>query len=195
MWTRFLSLMVLLAFGAGCGLHAQTYVMTKPRVGIEKGTGNAGYLTGTPVYVEPQEKTRKVYVLEITKAVPESEVKKVEQAIASVPKVNTAVDIPAAPQAAPVPVAETVHNRIVIPPIEETPTVPAPAKVTNQQVLPGPTKAITYTVRKDDTLQKIAKKYYGTYSAWLKIYNANKEKIKNPNFLRPGTEITIPVAK
>ena len=49
-----------------------------------------------------------------------------------------------------------------------------------------------YTVMKDDTLQKISKKVYGSHGKWTKIYDANKDKIKNPNFVKPGTVITIP---
>lgn len=195
MLTRFLGMMVVVALAAGCGLKAQTYVMTKPRVGIEKGSGNAGYITGTPVYVEPVKKTRQVYVLEITKAIPESEAKKIEEETATT--TQTAVEIPAAPTPAPPAPAPSEHgsNKIVIPKIDDEPA-PAPAVVPAEKKAPvGPTEAITYTVQKDDTLQKIAKKYYGTYSAWLKIYNANKEKIKNPNVVRPGTVLTLPAAK
>jgi nucleoid-associated protein YgaU len=49
-----------------------------------------------------------------------------------------------------------------------------------------------YTVQKDDTLQKIAKKFYNSYSKWPKIYDANKDKIKDPNFLKPGKILVIP---
>ena len=188
---KFLSVIVLLVFASGCGLRAQTYVMTKPRVGIEKGQGNAGYLSGTPVYVEPERKTRRVYVLELTKPIPEKEVKKIEQEIASAPKVNPAISV-TTPSSAPAAPSVDHPNRIVIPPIEDTSTAPSSSAVLE---LTGPKEAVTYTVQKDDTLQKIAKKYYGSYGAWLKIYNANKEKIKNPNLLKSGTVITIPAAK
>ena len=54
---------------------------------------------------------------------------------------------------------------------------------------------VTYTdykVEKDDTLQKISKKFYGTYRKWKKIYNANEDKIKDPNKIKPGIVIKIP---
>jgi nucleoid-associated protein YgaU len=193
MLTRFLGLIVLLALSTGCGLRAQTYVMDKPRVGIEKGSGNAGYLSGTPVFVEPEKRTRKVYVLEITKAIPESEAKKIEQETSMV--TQTAVEIPAAaPAASASAPSEHGSNKIVIPKIEEE-SASSATPMTAEKAIEGPKGTTTYTVQKDDTLQKIAKKYYGTYSAWLKIYNANKEKIKNPNFVRPGTVLTLPAAK
>ena len=59
----------------------------------------------------------------------------------------------------------------------------------------GNIQAQTYTVQKDDTLQKISKKIFGTYSKWYKIYKANKDKIKDPNVLQPGTVLTIPALK
>jgi nucleoid-associated protein YgaU len=50
-----------------------------------------------------------------------------------------------------------------------------------------------YTVEKDDTLQKISKKFYGSYSKWTIIYDANRDVIKDPNFLKPGKVLKIPV--
>lgn len=50
-----------------------------------------------------------------------------------------------------------------------------------------------YVVQKDDTLQKIAKKFYGSYSQWTKIYDANRDVIKDPNFLKQGVALKIPV--
>ncbi|MBF0388398.1 MAG: LysM peptidoglycan-binding domain-containing protein [Candidatus Omnitrophica bacterium] len=52
-----------------------------------------------------------------------------------------------------------------------------------------------YKVEKDDTLQKISKKLYGSFSKWTKIYDANKELIKDPNFLKPGITLKIPSAE
>ncbi|MBF0330577.1 MAG: LysM peptidoglycan-binding domain-containing protein [Candidatus Omnitrophica bacterium] len=49
-----------------------------------------------------------------------------------------------------------------------------------------------YVVEKDDTLQKISKKVYGTYSKWTKIYDANRDVLKDPNFLKSGVKIKIP---
>ncbi len=50
-----------------------------------------------------------------------------------------------------------------------------------------------YVVEKDDTLQKISKKVYGSYSKWTKIYDANRDIIKDPNFLKSGVTLKIPV--
>lgn len=50
----------------------------------------------------------------------------------------------------------------------------------------------TYTVKKGDCLWKIAKKYYGNGNQYMKIYNANKNKIKKPSLIYPGQVFVIP---
>lgn len=52
----------------------------------------------------------------------------------------------------------------------------------------------TYTVKSGDCLWNIAKKYYGNGSKYTVIYNANKDKISNPNLIYPGQVLTIPAA-
>lgn len=51
-----------------------------------------------------------------------------------------------------------------------------------------------YTVAKNDTLQKISNKFYGTTKKWVKIYNANKNVLRGPNKLYPGQVLNIPSA-
>lgn len=50
----------------------------------------------------------------------------------------------------------------------------------------------TYTVKSGDCLWTIAKKYYGNGAQYTKIYNANKDKIKNPNLIYAGQVLIIP---
>ncbi len=52
----------------------------------------------------------------------------------------------------------------------------------------------TYTVLPSDTLTKIARKVYGADQGRRQtdIYNANREKLSNPNQLRAGTVLKIP---
>ena len=50
----------------------------------------------------------------------------------------------------------------------------------------------TYTVKSGDCLWNIAKKYYGNGARYSDIYNANKDKISNPNLIYPGQVLTIP---
>lgn len=65
-------------------------------------------------------------------------------------------------------------------PARPAPTAPAPA-----------TTSRTYTVKRGDCLWNIAKKYYGNGSKYTTIYNANRDKIKNPNLIYPGQVLTI----
>src|SRR5262245_55957691 len=50
----------------------------------------------------------------------------------------------------------------------------------------------TYTVVAGDTLSKIAKKFYGNANSWNKIFQANKDQIRNPDLIRPGQVLRIP---
>jgi nucleoid-associated protein YgaU len=52
----------------------------------------------------------------------------------------------------------------------------------------------TYTVVAGDTLSKIAKREYGDAAKWHRIYDANKDTIKNPDLIYPGQTFKIPDA-
>ncbi|HVF39544.1 MAG TPA: LysM peptidoglycan-binding domain-containing protein [Gemmatimonadaceae bacterium] len=52
----------------------------------------------------------------------------------------------------------------------------------------------TYTVKSGDSLSKIAKRIYGDANEWHRIYEANRDKIKDPDLIHPGQEFTIPGA-
>ena len=52
----------------------------------------------------------------------------------------------------------------------------------------------TYPVKSGDSLSKIAKHLYGDAKKWRKIYEANTDKIKNPDLIHPGQVFTIPPA-
>lgn len=52
---------------------------------------------------------------------------------------------------------------------------------------------VTYTVKRNDNLSKIAKKYFGTQTEWESIYEANKEQIKSFNLIYVGQELVIPL--
>lgn len=49
-----------------------------------------------------------------------------------------------------------------------------------------------HTVVAGDTLSAIAKKYYGKAGEYMKIFEANKDKLKNPDQIKPGQELVIP---
>ena len=47
----------------------------------------------------------------------------------------------------------------------------------------------TYTVQSGDTLSKIGSKY-GV--SWQKVFEANRDKLSDPDKIHPGQELTIP---
>ena len=60
----------------------------------------------------------------------------------------------------------------------------------------GPTAAAspmnTYVVVKGDSLSRIAQRAYGDGGKWRKIYEANKDVIKDPDLIYPGQSLRIP---
>lgn len=49
-----------------------------------------------------------------------------------------------------------------------------------------------YTVKKGDSLSKIAKAYYGNAMKYPVIFEANREVIKDPDLIYPGQVLRIP---
>ena len=52
----------------------------------------------------------------------------------------------------------------------------------------------TYTVVKGDSLSKIAKREYGDANKWRRIYEANRDLIKDPDLIYPGQLLNVPEA-
>jgi nucleoid-associated protein YgaU len=50
-----------------------------------------------------------------------------------------------------------------------------------------------YVIKSGDTLSAIAAKYYGKGSLYPRIFEANREVIKNPDLIYPGQKIRIPL--
>lgn len=50
----------------------------------------------------------------------------------------------------------------------------------------------TYVVQSGDTLSKIAQRYYGDASLYNKIFDANRDVLKDPNKIQPGQKLRIP---
>ena len=49
-----------------------------------------------------------------------------------------------------------------------------------------------YEVKKGDSLSKIAKQYYGDPMLYPRIFEANKDILKDPNKIKPGQKLRIP---
>jgi nucleoid-associated protein YgaU len=49
-----------------------------------------------------------------------------------------------------------------------------------------------YTIKAGDTLSKLAGEFYGATAKWKKIYEANTQTIKNPDYIYIGQKILIP---
>jgi len=56
---------------------------------------------------------------------------------------------------------------------------------------PAP-EATFYTVKRGDSLSKIAKKMYGDAKLYKKIFEANQPMLKDPNMIYPGQSLRIP---
>jgi nucleoid-associated protein YgaU len=49
-----------------------------------------------------------------------------------------------------------------------------------------------YTVKPGDTLSRLAEQFYHAPNKWEKIYEANRDVLKNPNYIYVGMKLVIP---
>lgn len=154
------------------GCLTRNYVVEKPRTDLEISQGsNRGYLEGSPSEpVEPNRfgETRKVSVLEVELGPHERK-----------PWTRAHTSKPQATQ-----------------PAQES----APAQTVQEPVAAQEPRALKeayqeYVVQKDDTLQKISQKFYGTTKKWSILYQENKETLKSPDKVYPGLKLKIPQAQ
>ena len=66
--------------------------------------------------------------------------------------------------------------------------VPPPAKEEEPEE-----KSEIYEIVSGDTLGKIAERYYGKPSEYMRIFEANREIIEDPDRIYPGQKIRIPL--
>lgn len=50
----------------------------------------------------------------------------------------------------------------------------------------------SYTVKSGDTLSKISKELYGDSNEYMRIFYANRDKLKDPDKIQVGQELNIP---
>lgn len=169
-------------FLSGC--IVRTYTIQKPRQDISI-KGNRGYLLGTPKEPpkEPK-KTRTLRVIDIELGEPLPE----ELEIPSQEKEPLPEELKSTSSEKGVLEKEIYQE-------EANQEVSPEEKVSEEKVTPqqlGSPQYTTYTIQKNDTLQKISKKFYGTTKKWKKIYQENKDVIKDPDKIYPGLVIKIP---
>lgn len=56
----------------------------------------------------------------------------------------------------------------------------------------GSTRGRTYTVQPGDSLSKISKEVYGNANQYMRIFEANKDKLSDPDKIKAGMELLIP---
>lgn len=49
-----------------------------------------------------------------------------------------------------------------------------------------------YTVQAGDTLSKLARQFYGDASQYMRIFEANRDQLNDPNMIKVGQVLTIP---
>jgi len=67
-------------------------------------------------------------------------------------------------------------------------------KIDGLQTPPVREKVEYYIIKKGDTLSGIAKQFYGKANDYPKIFEANREVIRDANLIFPGQKIRIPLA-
>ncbi len=172
----FLSLFIFVT-GCASGVSVRSYSEDRPRVDQDI-QGNAGHMFGSSdsnAASISQKTTRKMYVLEVSKPAPDetSTGKDMSSQEASYTGSQRSVSDNETS-------SDSTHSLQKLDMDADTPLEQKSGSV------------IEYKVEKDDTLQKISKKFYDSYAKWPKIYEANKEKIADPNHIKPGITIVIP---
>jgi nucleoid-associated protein YgaU len=74
-------------------------------------------------------------------------------------------------------------------------TIPTWSKdvVADIQARPGAAAAAqTYTVKAGDTLSKIAEHSLGNANAYMRIFEANRDQLNDPDEIKPGQVLKIP---
>ncbi|MGJ0514710.1 MAG: YidB family protein [Methylomicrobium sp.] len=74
---------------------------------------------------------------------------------------------------------------------EQPTTAPGVAAVSESAASAAPASQ-TYTVVSGDTLSRIAKQFYNDANQWQRIFEANRDILKNPDRISPGQNLRIP---
>jgi nucleoid-associated protein YgaU len=72
-----------------------------------------------------------------------------------------------------------------------TGTVSEPSAESQPELEAAPSQE-TYVVQAGDSLSAIAQRFYGDANAYMRIFDANRDKLDNPDMIHPGQELVIP---
>ncbi len=67
-----------------------------------------------------------------------------------------------------------------------------PATMTAGASVSGGQNQRRYTVKSGDSLSKISREFYGDANQYMKIFEANRNVLQDPNRIQPGQELVIP---
>ncbi len=70
--------------------------------------------------------------------------------------------------------------------VSQTATMTAGASVSGGQ------NQRRYIVKSGDTLSRISRQFYGDASQYKKIFDANRDVLRDPNTIKPGQDLVIP---
>jgi nucleoid-associated protein YgaU len=68
----------------------------------------------------------------------------------------------------------------------------APRTQTAGASIGGGQSSRRYTVQAGDTLSKISRQFYGDAGSYMRIFEANRDKLSDPDKIRAGQELVIP---
>ncbi|MFA5008805.1 MAG: LysM peptidoglycan-binding domain-containing protein [Candidatus Omnitrophota bacterium] len=156
-------LLVLLGIVFLGGCLSRTYTVEQPRTNLEV-HGNQGYLFGTPKESPKPNKFGETRKISVLELELGAHPRKKAKKVEVKPEVEAIIE-------------EVAEEE---PMVEEAPAV----SEKNYE---------SYTVQKNDTLQKISEKFYGTTKKWKMIYDENRDVLKSPDRVYPGKTIRIPV--
>jgi nucleoid-associated protein YgaU len=188
------AVMFLLSLTAGC-LSVRT--VEKERVDLEV-EGNEGYLLGGPKQqaYQPKEKTRKILQVDVDFSefqsygppeeteeikIEETEIIIPEREMSEIEEENKGY-------------MQTKPKEVALKEEPESLFKEGYAVSEEEEITETPVSYITYVVKEDESLWKIAAKpeIYGDPTKWQLIYEANKDKIDDPNNIKAGLELKIP---
>ena len=90
--------------------------------------------------------------------------------------------------------ADNILNRIDLAPEPEASPEPAPAAGSLAAEAPGkmPATERIHEVVSGDTLSGLAKRYYGDARQYMRIFEANRDQLDDPDMIRVGQKLRVP---